>query len=185
MASQIDICNSVLALLNGHTITSLTDNTKEAVIFTRIYDIQRQRLLRSHFWNFATVKVQLPQLTQSPAFEYDYAYQLPNDCLRVVRVFNPNSDWRVVGKQIHTNDTTLYLEYISDVTDEGSFDSLFTDAFIIKLAIEMVYSITGSAELLPILRQKFDITMKEAKQYDSMEDFPRQWDDGTWIEHRI
>ena len=185
MASQIEICNSTIYRLNGQAIVSLSDESKEAVILNRIYNLTRQRLLRAHFWNFAVKKVELAQLITAPAFEYAYAYQLPADCLRVVRLYQPNSDWKIVGRELHTNDSSVFLEYVADITDEGLWDSVFVDLMILKLAIDMCYAITGSTEMLGALRSEYSQVMREAKQFDAMEDFPRQWDNGTWYDSRL
>lgn len=184
MASQIEICNNAIYRLNGQAITALTDPSKEAVILNRIYNNTRQRLLRSHFWNFAVKKVELPQLTTTPAFEHTYAYQLPSDCLRVIRVYNPTNPWVIVGKEIHTDDDVLYLEYVADVSDEGQWDSMFTELMILRLALDMCYAITGSTEMIGALRGDYAQAMREAKQFDAMEDYPRQWDNGTWYDSK-
>lgn len=184
MTSQIEICNAALYRLNGQSITSLSDNTKESVILTRIYDATRRRLLRSHPWNFAVKKVELAQLTTAPAFEHTYAFGLPSDCLRVVSVYEADSPWKVVGSEIHSDDSTMYLEYIADITNEGLWDSVFVDVMTLKLAVDMCYAITGSSEVMGQLKQELAQTMREAKQYDAMEDFPRQWDNGTWYDSR-
>lgn len=184
MTSQIEICNAALYRLNGQPITSLADNTKEAVILTRIYDMTRKRLLRSHPWNFAIKKIELAQSVTAPAFEYTYAYPLPADCLRVITIYEPSSEWKVVGSEIHTNDSSLFLEYVADIDNEGLWDAVFTDLMVLKLAIDMCYAITGASAVAAQLKQEYDRVFREAKQYDAMEDFPRQWNSGTWYDSR-
>lgn len=185
MTSQIEICNAAIFKINGKSISSLSDNNKEAVVLTRIYDIHRKRLLRCHPWNFALKQVELAQLTSAPLLEFLYAYQLPADNLRLWRVDNPVSAWRIVGQEVHTDDDSVKVEYIADITNEGLFDSTFVDCLILRLAADMCYNITGSQEALPAIKQELAQAMREAKAYDSMEDYPRQWDNGSWIDSRI
>ena len=65
-----------------------------------------------------------------------------------------------------------------------SVNALFVELMILKLAADMCYAVTGSTEMLGVLRSDLATTMREAKQYDAQEDFPRQWDSGTWHDSR-
>lgn len=53
MANKIDICNEALDKLGVETITSFSDDSKQARHCSRRYDRLRKKLLRSHWWNFA------------------------------------------------------------------------------------------------------------------------------------
>lgn len=80
MASIVGVCNAALQLIkNSKQITSLEQGTKEANACEIIFDEMRDATLEVHNWNFATKRVKLAQLTDTPEFEWDYAYQLPSD----------------------------------------------------------------------------------------------------------
>src|ERR1700692_3849259 len=117
MPSDVDIVNVALTLLGQQRITTLNDNVKAARSALAIYEIERDNELRSHLWNFAVKRINLPALTTPPVFGYFAAYQLPDDCIRVIQagrwapgsqrwlgvVTSEAADWRIEGKTIVSN----------------------------------------------------------------------------------
>ena len=53
MPSVIDLCNSALDKVGQGAITSLSDGTKSAKLCNRNWPLVRDRVLRSHPWNFS------------------------------------------------------------------------------------------------------------------------------------
>jgi hypothetical protein len=92
MASVVDIANSALNLLGASTISALTDDSKNARLCNQRYEPVRNRVFRSHAWNCLTKRVQLAQDTTAPIVEYSYAYTLPSDCLRVLKIHTGVTD---------------------------------------------------------------------------------------------
>ena len=86
MPSVVDICNEALDLLGAATITALTQNSKEARLCNRNYELVRDSVLRAHPWNTAVTRKNLPQDATAPDFGFTYQYTLPTDpfCSRVL-----------------------------------------------------------------------------------------------------
>ena len=86
MPSVVDICNEAMDLLGAATITSLTENSKEARLCNRRFETVRDAVLRAHPWNAAIARADLAQDSATPAFGFSFQYTLANDpyCLRVV-----------------------------------------------------------------------------------------------------
>jgi len=80
--SDVDIANLALTKVGANPITSFGDNTANAALFNRTYGMLRDKLQRSR-WNFNRAYVNLAASTTAPPFEYQYAYQLPDDYLRL------------------------------------------------------------------------------------------------------
>lgn len=80
--SDVDIANLALTKLGAQPISSFEDNNTRSAIFNRSYAMLRDKIQRSR-WNFNRAYVSLPALVDSPPFEYQYAYQLPDDYLRL------------------------------------------------------------------------------------------------------
>ena len=79
MASVVNMCNSALNLLGASTISSLTEDTKNARLCNQRFTPIRDRVFRSHNWNCLIKRVQLAQ---------DYASFLPisvRDALTKIR----------------------------------------------------------------------------------------------------
>ena len=120
MASVVDICNSALNLLGASTISTITEDTKNARLCNQRYEPIRNRVMRSHNWNCLIKRVQLAQDSTAPVVEYSYAYTLPTDCLRVLKIHNGSTDsiksaldYKIEGRKVVTDETTIYLVYIA------------------------------------------------------------------------
>ena len=92
MASVVNMCNSALNLLGASTISSLTEDTKNARLCNQRFEPIRDRVFRSHNWNCLIKRVQLAQDSTGPVVEYTYGYTLPTDCLRVMKIHNGSTD---------------------------------------------------------------------------------------------
>lgn len=83
MASDVDIANLALLYLETAPIVSFADSTETARSINNSYALLRDKLQRVFRWNFTRVYAQLPASTAQPLFEYEFAYQLPADYLRL------------------------------------------------------------------------------------------------------
>ncbi len=184
MASVTELCNRALIRLGADTITDITEDSKEGRVCNIIYNQVRKELLRSHMWNFATKRVSLAAEVTSPEFEFFYQYVLPSDCLRVVKMFESSYDWKIEGTKLLTNDPEPLIIYIADITDPVKFDALFSSLLVVKLAMELSYSITGATFVLSGLESEFRQLRAVAKLIDAQEGTPDQFPDGDWLDSR-
>ena len=186
MASQVGICNRALIRLGADTISSISEDSKEARLCNILYDQIRQDLLRSHPWNFAVKRVILAPSATDPEFEFATKCLLPSDCLRVYKLYEAVTPYKVEGKYILSdNEELVNLIYIADITDPAQFDSMFTTLFVLKLAKELSYNITGVAGVAESLEDEFVKLRREARLFDGQEDFPDDFGDGDWLDSRV
>jgi hypothetical protein len=171
MATVIEICNSALITLGASPIQSFNDGSTNASMCDIKYPIARQSCLRIHPWNFATKRSEaLSADVTKPRFRYDFAYTLPSDCLRVLRVYGVD-DYKVEGRKILTNDKNIQLKYIYDNTDSQAWDALFTDMIIAKIALELSYAIPGARTMIDAMNQLYQERLIWAKAANAQEDF--------------
>lgn len=88
MSSDIDICNMALSIVGSNTtITSYSppDGTAAAQYCATFYPIARRELLAPFEWSFARTRADLAAVA-NPSGVWAYAYALPSDCIRPVRV---------------------------------------------------------------------------------------------------
>ena len=182
--SQTAICNRALIRIGADTITSIDEDSKEARVMNILYEQIRKELLRSHLWNFALRREILSSSVDSPDFQWLYRYPLPSDCLRVIGLHDPVSEFKVENGAIMSDDDGIYLIYVKDITDVSEFDSGFVTMFSLKLAMEAAYSLTNSSGLTNQLQQEFLQARREAKQYDAQEGIPDTWANFDWIDIR-
>jgi hypothetical protein len=176
MASVVNICNSALNLLGASTISALTDDTKNARLCNQRYEPVRNRVFRSHAWNCLHKRVQLAQNTTAPVIEYDYAYALPSDCLRVLKINNGTTDsisttldYKIEGRNIVTDIDTVYLIYIALDTDPNNYDSYLRESISHQLAADLCYAITNNASLANNYMTRADERLREARFIDATE----------------
>lgn len=147
-ASITAICNRGLTLLGANRITSLDDDSLEAKLCKEHYDDIRKALLRSHPWKFATKRIALAVSSTTPAWGWDYQYQLPNDCLRVTELYGQEQDtWTEEGRLLLTNSNEAKIKYVYDMIEVGNFDPNFTEVLAVDVAITLSYALTTSQGL--------------------------------------
>ena len=176
MASVVDICNSALNLLGASTISALTDDSKNARLCNQRYEQVRNRVFRSHAWNCLHKRVQLAQNSTAPVVEYSYAYALPSDCLRVLKVHNGSTDsiksdidYKIEGRNIVTNEGTVYIIYIAIDTDPNNYDTYLQESISHQLAADLAYAVTNNATLADKYIVRADERLREARFIDATE----------------
>lgn len=176
MASVVNMCNSALNLLGASTISSLTDDTKNARLCNQRYEPVRNRVFRSHAWNCLHKRVQLAQNSTAPVIEYDHAYALPSDCLRVLKIHNGTTDsiadaldYKLEGRNIITDEDTVYAIYIALDTDPNNYDTYLRESISHQLAADLCYAITNNATLANQYMTRADERLREARFIDATE----------------
>ena len=176
MASVVDMCNSALNLLGASTISALTDDSKNARLCNQRYDSVRNRVFRSHAWNCLHKRVQLAQNSTAPVIEYTYAYALPSDCLRVLKIHNGTTDsiasaidYKLEGRNVVTDEGTVYLIYVALDTDPNNYDSYLQESISHQLAADLCYAITNNATLANNYMARADERLREARFIDATE----------------
>jgi hypothetical protein len=198
MASETEICNMALGRIGAKRISGFTDNNEDnpQIVQCRLHYTQtRDALLRSHWWRFARSRVALSANTTSPTFEYDNAYDLPNDFLRLwLKPFEDN-DWgrnnskytySLEGKQLLSNESTMKIRYIRKVTDVTEFDPLFTEVLVLKLALKMVMPLSQDMKLYQGLYAEMRDIMRRVRVVDKQEtNTVGDADRGLWNDARF
>jgi hypothetical protein len=176
MASVVEIVNSALNLLGASTITALSDDSKNARICNQRYEPIRNRIFRSHAWNCLQKRVELAQDTLAPVVEYSYAYTLPADCLRVLKLHTGALDsieadikYNIEGRKLLTNEATVYILYVALITDPNEYDTYLQEAIASQLASDICYAITNNATLAKYYQEQSDERLREARFIDATE----------------
>ena len=191
MATIAGINNTALQLIkNSKTIVSLGDGTKESNACNVIYAELRDNLLAMHNWNFATKRLKLPRLTNAPAFEWTYGYQLPSDFIRVSMLSDNSSGtgtvaYKIEGDQVNTDAADLYLKYVYQVTDPNlmipSFRLALSKFISSYLAVALAQSASRSVELR---KEFFRTDLPLARSIDAMQDPADSLPESSWVTSR-
>ncbi len=168
MASKVDLCNMALSKVGEGFIRDIDENTKPAKLCALMYPIVRDCVLRSYPWRFALKRYSCAPLMQKPLFDYDNAFQIPADCLRIVRVQN-DIPYAREGDAVYANVSVFNFVGIARVLDENKYDDLFVAAFTAKLAAEMVMSLTSTPALKEQLSREYENAVADARRASAKE----------------
>lgn len=185
MPSVVDVVNRSLDKLGHPPITSLSDGNRAANLATRTWPIIRNKLLRSHPWNFAIKRVSLAPLSEAPAWGFNNAFQLPSDLLRIIELDGLSTgDYQVEDGRILCNDSVIYLRYVSKVEDPNKYDTLFVELAATTLAYEMCEALTQSNTKKQLLGQEIIDIRYQARFTDAVENPPVMIEEDSWVEVR-
>lgn len=191
MASETDICNIALSRI-GHTrqIVDISEASNEADLCRLHYTISRDSLLRSHPWNFAVQRQALAASGTTPSFEFDNAFTLPVNCLKVLRTSweaaGYDVEYRIEGRSLLTSEATVSIEYVAKITDPAQFDAMFVDLLAQKIAAEVAMPLINDGRVAQGAMQAFIGKLTEARSIDAQEGTPRALIQGyDWVTARI
>lgn len=171
MASTVDICNGALNQLGATTILSLTEDSKNARLCNSRYTQVRDALFRTHPWNCLQTRLELAASTDTPAWGFSYAYTLPADCLRLLRILDYDSNHKVEGRKILSNTSTMKILYISRVTDPNEYDELLRETLSAALGADIAYAVTSNNTTSQNMILSYQEKLKDARFVDSTEGY--------------
>jgi hypothetical protein len=122
-------------------------------------------VLRAHDWNFAITLQSINAEVTAPIDGYSYQFVLPTDpyCLRVIEVNDdPEADWVIQGRRLHSDDSTVIVKYVAQITESGIFDSLFVEALAVKMAVNLAMPITKDEKKMIAMQQLYQMKLNEA-----------------------
>ena len=169
MASTVEICNGALNQLGATTILSLTEDSKNARLCNSRYTQVRDSVFRSHPWNCLQKRVEIAADTTAPAWGFSYAYTLPADCLRLLRILDYDSNYKVEGRKILSNTSSMKILYIGRVTDPNEYDELLRETLSAALSADIAFAVTSNNTTSTNMYNLFQDKLKDARFVDSTE----------------
>lgn len=174
MSSDLEVVNEGLIRLGVPPLASLSDQGAQALAADSIYTTTKRSALAEHPWSFALRETDLPKLALSDedtrSTEYQYAYQLPTDNLRLLGL-RSLAGYRLAGDQLYTDDKTARVVYVADVSEAGwpsYFSKMVSFSFAAAVAITLTEN-TSRAELMYSLSSQ---QRRMARSIDSVQTPP-------------
>jgi hypothetical protein len=140
MPTKTDIANMALHRIGAQRIMDLDDeDSKSARVLRDLYDGVLREVSRLAEWQCLKARTELGQLTATPAFGWSYAYQLPSDFIRLVKLNGteyegqPQDDHEIEGRTLLTDAETAKIEYIKHDDNPDNYDPLLVKALVSKL----------------------------------------------------
>ncbi len=185
MTSVVEIGNIALVNLGEDTIASLSDDVKAARLINRRYAPIRDAVLRAHPWNCALARAQLASGDPAPLWGPAACFQLPADCLRVLRLDDRSVAWKVEGRKILASaPAPLNILYTRRIADPNVFDPLLVEALAARLAADLAHPITQSTTLIGVMWDLYRQKLIEARGVDGPEGSGDALLADTWLAAR-
>ena len=154
--TNVTICNQALNLLGADVISSFSDTTNDAAtVCNNIYDTIKKQTLSLYPWSFALTKVQLARSSTTPINEWSYQYDLPSTAVsgtplqvynssatRVLPIQNYELLYTASGPTIATNESSIYIDYITSGISEGLMPSYFVQLLVYMMAWHLAEPVT-------------------------------------------
>jgi hypothetical protein len=182
MSDLLEIANMALSEVAEQDIVTIDDAAAPAKHCRRhIYQAIRE-VLASGTWKCARQPAyNLGQLTDSPDFGWEYAYQLPVDYVRMYTFNEVTTEERweemfeVQGKTLLTDESTVSIVYIKDLTapanDLSAMPPLMVRACYLNLASKIAWPLQQSRTLKEKLEDSAEKALKKALAVDAREEF--------------
>ena len=172
MASIVDICNSALNQIGASNIIDLTEDSKAARICNQRFAFVRDSVFRAHPWNCLTTRASISPDAETPAFEFSQQFTLPTDpfCLRVLQLSDTDILYKIEGRKLLCNESTIEMIYIGRVLDGNQYDLLLTETIAAALAADLAYPLVGSSALTSNMYALYQNKLTEARFVDATED---------------
>lgn len=118
-----------------------------------------------------------------PEFEWDRAFSLPADYLRLIKV-EDDAKFVIEGSRLLTGESSVKIQYIAQITDESSFSMAFISALSARLAAELAMPLTEDADTAKVMFELYKEKLRKAKGIDAQEGTGQQEEDLSWEEAR-
>lgn len=171
VSSMTEIFNSALVKCGEEPIISVTDESVRARLLNGCKDRIRRNLLRSHPWKFAQKQIQLTPTVDVPVFDWQYVYNLPHDCVRVLGLPSNSYDleWNKVGDQVFSNHSPMNILYIRDILDTTKYDDNFVEVLSWAYANEIIYTLTQTASTQERVARGYAEALALARSFNAQE----------------
>jgi hypothetical protein len=212
----LEACNTALLCIGGKLIQNLDEASVEAQACKLFLGQARQELLTGHPWNCATRWKPLPLIAEAgkegnPNWPYRYAFALPADCLRVLRLetglpagspateCKPALPYLLAGlsdneisPQVSTservalfcNEFQPLLCYIADLDNPGLWPPKLMAALIDLLATRLALPVAEAAERAQLFEKKYQQDLAAAMLIDAREGHEIIPRDDTYLRER-
>lgn len=174
--SEVTICSNALLMLGDSPINSFDESTSRARLATNLWEPVRDMVLRLHPWNCAVKRISLAPDSIAPAFDWNYQFTLPADCLRVLSVgrSGAESDWLVESGKLLCDENPVLLRYIWRNESPARWDSALVWAMTIAMRAVFSQPVAASTSLEQLIRDQLQDVLKQARAADGQEDPPQQ-----------
>ena len=189
------ICNMAILHVGGNKISSINDNSVEAIACEVHYETARDKVLGDKDWTFATSRAEIAQNAVDPVFGYQGSFTLPSDCIRVIEVFEDASaykngnnplDWEREENNISADTTgSVFIRYIKRIEVTSRFSAGFVDTLAHYLAYKLAIPIAQNKGLQTDMMNLYLRSLKDAANADGLQGRSRRIRSSRLVNSRL
>ena len=187
MADKHSIFNLAAIAMGEPPLQSVNESSEVGRTLNALWTGTVAYCIEAYSWNFLEVRCELSRSATSPAWGYQYFYELPGDCERILTITQTGleddkdfRDWREESGLIATDADTLYLRYVSSKKKEmpGAWSETFAQWVASELALRACPKINAkAADTIKLANKRL---RSEARRNDAANNAARPLRAGTW-----
>lgn len=170
-SSDVELVNRALSSIGNESILTLSDGTTVSNTCRNLYQGIVDATIRDNLWNSCAKRVQLALLTEEPVFGWTNQHQLPDDFLRVNRIY-PNFfgeiPYAVEGQILLSDVDPVNLIYVARV-GVNIMDASLQNAIVYRLAMALAIPIKRSESLQRSMAALYSAEITQAVFNDAIE----------------
>ncbi|XPV77045.1 MAG: hypothetical protein ACNI27_03755 [Desulfovibrio sp.] len=188
--SKVKICNRALAMIGeAARIINLDESSETARLCRLMYEDLLHAVLEEHPWGFAHCRKDLGgPVLPAPAFGFRFAYQVPNDCIKVLEIYDSKGtqikeemSWEREGDRLVIDvPNRIFIKYTRKVEDAGLYPPLFVEALVARLSAELSEPLAKQNSLTDRLWGIYNRKIARAKSSSAREQAQKRAVVGTW-----
>lgn len=182
--SKTALINKALTIVGAAPITNIDDDSNNARVVSRVYDISRQSVLCECLWTFASTRCTLSLSAATMPWNYideAYVYVKPSHIIRIFDVSDNVAKWRVEGDYIVSDTSGLGIKGVYDLDDPAKYSPSFLEALIDKLCSDICYMIVNSASKAELFLKKYnDVSLPKAMSENAQTGTQQVPKDDAW-----
>lgn len=173
-SSETEICSAALMLLGADPINSLNDANDRARVCKVIWPMVLDDELAAHRWNCAKRRATLAREAAAPAFGWSYAYALPDNCLRIFEMEDPDEAFVVEDGLLLCDNSTAKVLYAVRVTAVGKYSAGLCSALVARMSAELAMPITKKEKVVSTAWAAYQGKILSALASDGQEGSPEK-----------
>jgi hypothetical protein len=174
--SEVAVASMAASMLDEFRLVDLDQDDPMSRFFAREFGQVRDEVIQLYPWHAFSKRKQLTPETEAPEFGWDYAYNYPSDCIRLLPLrqdglLNGNDiPHEIEGRQILCDvPTVLPVRYLFRQTNMAKWPPLTARVLAARLARYASTRVTGKSSYFQKCDQEFKMALTEATAADTLE----------------
>lgn len=162
----VTLANRALARIGTQQISSLTDGSTPALYCNNLLPEVVQSVYGQFDWKSARKRIELSALVDAPLYGYDYAYQLPNDFMRIIATEDAGP-FEIEGHTLLSDEEDMFITYIGYPIEADKIPGPIAHLIVTYLAFLLSTPLTSNEGMAQRLLGEYQLSLEQAKKDDN------------------